>query len=88
MKNPTFIEGGSRKTNIEGGLPKKEGLGSLPIWGVAWQERGGGVLIPNAHYGEEDQHVRFSQILPGSALSNQYSSSNTRHVNFCWISKE
>ena len=26
-----FLGGGSRKTNIEGGLPKKGGLDSLPI---------------------------------------------------------
>ena len=29
---------GSRKTNIEGGLPKKGGLDSLQIW------RGGGIF--------------------------------------------
>ena len=33
--------GGSRKTNILGGLPKKGGLDSLQIWGEAWQKRGG-----------------------------------------------
>ena len=32
LKNQTFRRGGdSRKTNIEGGLPKKEGLDSLSI---------------------------------------------------------
>ena len=34
LKNLTFREGGgggSQKTNIEGGLPKKWGLDSLPI---------------------------------------------------------
>ena len=33
LKNQTFRPGGgdSRKTNIEGGLPKKEGLDSLSI---------------------------------------------------------
>ena len=35
LKNLTFREGGggSQKTNIEGGLPKKWGLDSLPIYG-------------------------------------------------------
>ena len=28
LKNPTF-KGGSQKTNIEGGLPKKRGLGQF-----------------------------------------------------------
>ena len=31
LKNPTFRGGESRKTNIEGGLPKKGGLDSLLI---------------------------------------------------------
>ena len=29
MKNPTFSGGGSRKINIEGGLPKNGGLGQF-----------------------------------------------------------
>ena len=32
--------GGSRKTNIEGGLPKKGGLGRFANLRGAWQERG------------------------------------------------
>ena len=36
---------GTYKKPIQrGGLPKKGGLDSLPIYGAAWQERGGGVF--------------------------------------------
>ena len=37
--------GGSRKTNVEGGLPKKGALVSLPIYGgdLARKREGGGV---------------------------------------------
>ena len=54
MKNPTFSGGGSRKTNIEGGLPKNGGLGQfadLRGGGLARKRgvvflRGKGWLIP------------------------------------------
>ena len=38
--------GGSRKTNIDGGLPKRGGLGQFAnlMRGGAWQERGRGVF--------------------------------------------
>ena len=44
LRNLTFRERGSRKTNIEGRLPRKGGgLGQFAdIRGGAWQERGGG----------------------------------------------
>ena len=42
-------EGFTKKNNIEGGLPKKEGLDSLPIQGGLVSRRGGSNL--NVHYG-------------------------------------
>ena len=46
LKNPTFRGGGggSRKTNIEGGIAEKGGLGQFTNLRGAWQERGGCVL--------------------------------------------
>ena len=45
LRNLTFRERGSRKTNIEGRLPRKGG-GAWTVCrykrGRAWQERGGG----------------------------------------------
>ena len=45
LKDPTFRGGGSRKTNIEGELPKKGGalkqFADLRGGEGAWQERGG-----------------------------------------------
>ena len=59
MKNLTF-RGGSRKTNIEGGLPKKRGGGL----GQFADLRGGGVfegrLIPNAHYAKGNRNIRYA----------------------------
>ena len=55
MKNPTFRGvggggGGSRKTNIEGGLPKKRGLGQFADLREDLARKRGGVfeggLIP------------------------------------------
>ena len=37
-----FQGGTSQKTDIEGGLPKKGGLGEFADLRGAWQERGGG----------------------------------------------
>ena len=36
--------GGSQKKNIEGGLPKRGGLGQFSDLRGTWQERGGGVF--------------------------------------------
>ena len=44
LKNLTFGEGNSRETDIEGGLPKKRGLGQFADLRGTWQERGSGVF--------------------------------------------
>ena len=45
LKNPTF-KGCSQKTNIEGGLPKKRGLGQFAnLRRGAWQEIGVVVIL-------------------------------------------
>ena len=45
LKNPTFRGGGSQKTNIEGGLPKKGGLGQFANLRVGLAKKRDGVLV-------------------------------------------
>ena len=56
--------GGSRKTNIEGGLPKKEGLGQFVDFrgggGGAWQERGGGGVFEG---GDTPMHTMVTLLV-------------------------
>ena len=45
LKNSIFRRGNSRKTNIQGGLPEKGGLGQFTDLRGALQERGGGLFL-------------------------------------------
>ena len=70
LKNPTLRErgkGSSRKTDIEGGLPKKGGLDNLKILGGAWQEEGEGDTY-------EHVSLRFSSALRFLQVLSQFAS--------------
>ena len=61
LKNPTF-KGGSQKTNIEGGLPKKRGLGQFAnLRGGAWQEIGVVVILRGV---DTPMHAMIMETIP------------------------
>ena len=65
---------GSQKNNIEGGLPKNDGLGQFANLRVGLARKWGGVLeggwYPNAHYELSQNHLTHVLIQPSVIASN------------------
>ena len=89
QKNLTCRGWGSRKINIDRGLPKKGGgLGQFVDLRGAWQERGGGVFeggcYTNAHYDSANMLLEIKE----SRESSLNLSNNKMVILLFWLSNQ